>query len=108
MKKFEVTSDLIGKYINRVLFSDVDPIGKIIGIKGKTKVIVQPIEAGENKTKMEWVSGGFAGHCTNQWNQQYDFVEEGIPFEVSLSNTSLKTRFWKINDTPRKFYDYNF
>ena len=108
MKKFEVTSELIGKYINRVLFSDVDPVGKIIGIKGKTKVIVQPIYTSENKTKMKWVEGGFAGHCVNQWNQEYDFFEEGEPFEVTLSNTGLKRRFWSIGDTPRKFYDYNF
>lgn len=108
MQKLEVTSELIGKYINRVLWSDVDPVGKIIGIKGKTKVIIQPIKAGENKVKMEFVAGGFSFHCLNQGNQEYDFFEKGIPFQASLSNSSLKKRFWRINEHPRKYYDYNF
>lgn len=108
MKKFEVTSELIGKYINQCLYSDVNPVGKIVGIKGKTKVMIQPVEAGENKTKMEWVSGGFAGHCVNQYEQSYDFTEVGEVFEVSLSNSSLKRRMWRIHNNPCKYYDFNF
>jgi len=108
MAKLELTSDLIGKYINRVLFSDVDPVGKIVGIKGKTKVLIQPVEASENKTKMNFEPGGFSVVCTNQYKQSYDFTEVGEVFEVSLSNSSMKKRFWKLSETPRKFYDYNF
>jgi len=108
MKKLEVNNELIGKYINRVLYSDVDPVGKIIAIKGKTKVIIQPVKAGENKVKMEFIAGGFSAHCVNQGYQEYDFFETGEPFMVSLSKTSLKNRFWSINERPRKYYDYNF
>jgi hypothetical protein len=106
--KFVITEDLIGKYLNRCLWSDVDPIGKIIGIKGKSKVIVQPIVAGKNKVKMEWVSGGFAGHCVNQGQQEYDFTESGDVFEISLSNASMKNKYIRIHDRPIKYYDYNF
>jgi len=108
MNKFLVTPSLIGKYINQVLWSDVNPVGKIVGIKGKTKVLIQPVEAGPNKSKMEWISGGFAGHCVNQYEQEYDFVEVGEVFEASISNSSLRSRYWRIGDSPRKFYDYNF
>jgi hypothetical protein len=108
MSKFQVTPALIGKYINQVLWSDVNPVGKIIGIKGKTKVIIQPVEAGPNKAKMEFIPGGFAGHCYNQSEQEYDFVEVGEPFEAPISNSSLRGRMWRIGDSPRKYYDYNF
>ena len=108
MKKLEVNNELIGKYINRVLWSDVDPVGKIIAIKGKTKVIIQPVNAGENKVKMQYIIGGFAGHCVNQSAQEYDFFEDGDPFETSLSRTSLLNRYWSIDEQPRKYYDYNF
>ena len=54
-----VTADLIGKYVNRCLWSDVDPIGKIVGIKGKYIALIQPVVASENKTKMEFIAGGF-------------------------------------------------
>jgi len=108
MSKLQVNEQLIGKYINRVLWSDVDPVGKIVGIKTKTKVIVQRVEASENKTKMEFVVGGFAAHCTNQSAQSYDFTLTDETFEASLSNNSLKNNFWSIDDRPRKWYDYNF
>lgn len=108
MKKLELTPDLIGKYINRVLWSDVYPVGKIVGIKGKTKVLIQPVEASRNQTKMEFIPGGFSAVCVNQSEQRYDYSEVGEVFEVSLSNTSMKNRFWKISNAPHKYYDYNF
>ena len=107
-EKLILTEELVGKYINRVLWSDVYPVGKIVAIKGKTKVVIQPVKASENLTKMEFVVGGFAGHCVNQWDQRYEFVEEGATFEVSLSNSSMKRSFLQIADQPRKYYDYNF
>ena len=107
-EKLVVTAELIGKYLNQVLWSDVNPVGKIVGIKGKTKVIVQPVVAGPNKVKMEYVAGGFAGHCVNQNDQQYDFFEQGDTYEMSLSNASMKRRFLSISDRPHKRYDYNF
>jgi len=107
-EKLVVTEELIGKYLNQVLWSDVNPVGKIVGIKGKTKVIVQPVIAGPNKAKMEYVAGGFAGHCVNQNEQHYDFFEEGNTYEMSLSNASMKKRFIRIHEAPCKHYDFNF
>ncbi len=107
-EKLIITEELVGKYINRVLWSDVYPVGKIVAIKGKTKVVVQPVVASENLTKMEFVVGGFAGHCINQWDQRYEFIEQGDTFELPLSNNSMKKRFLQIADNPYKYYDYNF
>ena len=107
-EKFIVTEELVGKYLNQVLWSDVNPIGKIVDIKGKTKVIVQPVKAGPNKAKMEFIPGGFSAHCTNMYDQHYDFIERGEMFEISLSNSSMKRSFLGISDYPSKHYDYNF
>jgi hypothetical protein len=104
-KRFSTSEDLIGKYINRHGYSDIDPIGKIVGIKSKTIVHVQPVVAGDNLTKLEWVSGGFAGHCVNQNEQKYEFTEEGDLFEMRLS---VGDRCNRISDRPIKYYDYNF
>ena len=108
--RFEVTADLIGKYINQVLWSDVNPVGKIVGIKGKTRVLIQPVVAGENKSmkEMTFVPGGFVGTFIDQHIQSYDFFEKGEVYEVSLSTSSMKRNHWKIADAPHKFYDYNF
>lgn len=107
-EKFQVTEELVGKYINQCLWSDVNPVGKIVGIKGKTKVLIQPVRAGENKSEMKFIAGGFAGHCVNMYDQEYDYREEGEPYWETLSNTSMKRRFYHIMDYPCKFYDYNF
>lgn len=108
MKKLQITEELIGKYINRCFYTDAYPVGKIVGIKGKTKVLIQPVVAGENKTKMEWVAGGFAGHCVNNRKQEYDYTEKGDVFEERLSATKMKRMFWHIHDHPYKFHDFNY
>jgi hypothetical protein len=103
--RFLTSEDLIGKYINRHGYSDIEPIGKIIGIKSKTIVYVQPVVAGKNLTKMEFITGGFAGHCVNQSEQSYTFTEEGVVFQMRLS---AGDRCNRISDKPIKYYDYNF
>ena len=107
-EKFVVTKELIGKYINQYLWSDVNPIGKIVGVKGKTKVLVQPVVAGPNKAKMEFIPGGFSAHCTNMYDQHYDFTEQGEVFEMTLSNFRMKRTHLGIADHPHKHYDFNF
>jgi hypothetical protein len=106
--KFQVTEELIGKYINTHLLTDVYPVGKIVGIKGKTNVLIQPVRAGENKTEMNMVVGGYSGHTTNNYAQRYDFFEDGEVYEERLSNTRMKNKRWRIGDKPINFYDYNF
>lgn len=108
MQKLELTNDLIGKYLNQYLWSDINPIGKIVGIKGKTKVLVQPIVASENKVKMEYVAGGFSAHCVNQSEQEYDYFEQGEVYEMTLSKTKMKRSYLGISNKPYKYYDFNF
>lgn len=99
---------LEGKYINRRLYSDVDPVGKIIATRGNNFVTIQPVYAGENKEKMEFVAGGFSAICINDHRQSYDFYEHGDPYEIRLSKAMLKRMFYAIQDAPSKYYDYNF
>jgi hypothetical protein len=108
MEKLIINEELIGKYINRCLYTDAYPVGKIVGIKGKTKVLIQPVKASANKTKMEIIPGGFAGHCINNRNQEYDFYEQGEVYEQRLSASMLKRMFFRIHDKPARFHDYNF
>ena len=105
---YESVQGLEGRYVNQHLWSDVNPVGKIISTRGKNFVTIQPMSAGENKTKMEFVVGGFSGHCINQYAQKYDFFEDGEPYEVRISKTQLANRFWVIENSPCKYYDYNF
>ena len=104
-KSFSTSEDMIGKYINNHGYSDINPIGKIVGIKSKTIVYVQPVDAGKNLTQMEFVSGGFVGHCVNQADQSYEFTEVGDVFQMRLGAGDKSSR---ISNRPIKYYDYNF
>jgi len=100
------TPDLIGKYLNRYLYTDVIPVGKIIAIKTKTIVIVQRVIPSENKTKMNFEIGGFSAHCNNNYSQDYNYTTTNETFEIRLSNQYLKTV--RIDNKPIYFYDFNF
>ena len=99
-------NELIGKYLNRYGYSDIKPVGKIIELVGKESVRVQKIEYGENKVKMNFIPGGFAAHCDNQNEQRYDFTETEEIVTVRLSKAYLKNV--RIEESPCRYYDYNF
>lgn len=96
----------IGKYVNRRGYSDTTPVGKIIGILGKSTLIIKEVVAGPNKVKMEYVAGGFSAHCINQSEQEYDFTETDKVLKMRYSKQWLHQ--YSINECPLKYYDYNF
>jgi len=98
--------NLVGKYVNEYFYTDIEPVGKIIGMKGKTTILIKKLVAGDNKTKMEFITGGFAGVCVNQWQQEYDFFETEEIITMKVSKQFYKR--YRVNDKPRKYYDYNF
>ena len=99
---------LEGRFINRRLWSDTNPVGKIISTRGKNFVTIQPIDAGKNKTKMSFEIGGFSAICTNEYEQSYDFIESGEPYEIRLSKSMLSNKYYHIESAPKNYYDYNF
>jgi hypothetical protein len=107
--KLEASEHLIGKYVNQVLWSDVNPIGKIVAIKSKTKLVLARVEAIANVTKMQFEPGGFSAHCSNNNAQKWLYaVDENDLFEVSYSWTNFKKSFYRVENAPYKFYDFNF
>jgi hypothetical protein len=111
-KTLSATPDMVGKYINRVLWSDVDPVGKIIGIKGKNTLICCRVTPSQNLTPMNelgFIAGGFVGTYVNQYAQRYEFTEDmNDIFEIRYSRSMTKDKFLHIDKSPFKFYDYNF
>jgi len=103
------TPDLIGKYLNLHLYTDIYPIGKIIGIKGKSTVILAKVTHEKDpEFKLEIIPGGFSGHCVNNDEQKWIYhVDETVTKEKKLTVGSLKRGLY-ISDTPLYHYDYNF
>jgi hypothetical protein len=102
----ENLSQFVGKYVNRYLYTDVQPVGKIVAVKGKTTLVVKLVRAGENKAKMEFLTGGFSAICLNPWAQYYDFTELDETIEIRYSKSFNKQ--YRIENDPVNFYDYNF
>jgi len=101
-------SSLIGKYINEYLWSDVNPLGKIIGVKGKSTLILARVNyTRDESVKMEFIPGGFSAHCTNNHTQKWIYsVDDTDVFTVRLSKTFLRRN--RIEESPYHFYDFNF
>ena len=98
---------LIGKYLNRYGYSDVNVIGKIISVRGNSFVTIKRIKAErDTSVKLDFHVGGFSAHCSNQHAQKWNFTETDETFEVRLSKGYLRSV--RIQNEPHEFYDYNF
>jgi len=106
--KEKAVEEMIGKYLNYYGWSDVHPMGKIIGVRKSSILVLAHVSAvRDENVKMEYIPGGFAGHCVNNHQQKWIFtVDESQTTEVRLSAKLLKNH--KIENFPNSFYDYNF
>ena len=101
-------TDLVGMFISCNGYSDVNCIGKIVGTFGKTGITVEPWDATEQTEKMEFIAGGFSGHCVNNHNQKWDFAKaDRANFGMRLGKGFYKSGN-RVNFTPQHHYDYNF
>jgi len=76
--------------------SDVNPI-EIVGVKGNT-IEIRRMKIGDNKTKMEFIPGGFSAHCLNNSSQDWEI-------ESNPDSPVEKARIIKIFEYNRKQYD---
>ncbi len=106
--RLTATSELIGKYINRRLWTDVVPEGMVVGIKGKTTLILAHVHVERNEDiKMNFIPGGFSAHCTNNYAQEWIFtVDKSNLREFKFTKGNMHR--CSIEDSPRYFYDFNF
>lgn len=102
----------VGDGVSICLYSDREA-ATIIKVT-KATVTVQRDKAILNPDfKPEWIIGGFAGHCTNQEDQDYTY-ERDPNGTISVFYWSQKFNRYGTPGNPRlikgrhEFYDYNF
>lgn len=103
------------KYANQIMYSDINPWEVVKVISEKT-LEIRPMRTEphpKNKETLEFHVGGFAGHCSNQWAQEW--IITSSPNAETIRIRLTKSGWWKhgslkfeLSDEPRKFYDYNF
>lgn len=100
---------LVGMYLNRQGYSDTNPVGKVIGVTGKSTLIVQQVttttDSPINKNDLKWEAGGFAGCCVNSYNQKWEFKFTETIIKIRVSKGE---RYIYAATEPHKYYDFNF
>lgn len=102
------------KYANQYGYSDVNPYEVVREVSGKTLEVRAMEYERDESVKLEWVVGGFAGHCVNQRDQKwfYSSNEENPVIRIRLSKSGVwKDKYgnkYDLADKPYKFHDYNF
>ena len=106
MQKQVKNTELIGKFVSRKGYTDLYIVGQVIGVYGKTGIVIQEMKAVRNTVKMEYIAGGFSAICLNNSDQRWEFetLESTIKDRVSKAFFNI----YVVSDVPRNFYDYNF
>jgi hypothetical protein len=104
----------MNKFANQYGYSDVYPFEVVKVVSDKT-VEVREMEAERDESvKLEWVVGGFAGHCTNQHDQKWHITsnDSNPVVRIRLSKSGVwkdkHGRKFGLSEQPVRFYDYNF
>lgn len=101
------------KYANHFGYSDVTPYEVVKVISNKTLEVRKMKYELDSDWKPEFIIGGFAGHCVNQWQQKWNITsdESNKVIRIRLGKKGWKSacgfRF-ELSETPKRFYDYNF
>jgi hypothetical protein len=105
----------IKAYCNNHMYSDVEPY-EVVKVVSHQTIEVRPMIAEKDESvKMEYIAGGFAGHCVNNHAQKW-FYKSNEEAEVIRLRWSKANNQWqqgkynrfRMSDNPYKFYDYNF
>jgi hypothetical protein len=101
------------QFANHFGYSDTNPYEVVRVISAKT-IEVRAMDAERDESfKLEWLPGGFAGHCVNQRDQKWRITsnESSPVIRIRLGKKGWQSANglkFVLADKPVKFYDYNF
>lgn len=100
-------------YANHYGYSDVTPFEIVRVVSDKTIEVREMKAVRDESVDLQWIPGGFAGHCVNQRDQKWHITsnETNPIVRIRLAKAGWQDahgRRFKLNDKPVKFYDFNF
>jgi|TARA_R100000084_G_C4637487_1_gene141834 hypothetical protein len=101
----------VGMFCNQFGYSDVNPFEIISVSKSGKTLTLRKVDTKISKNFTPNIEvGGFAGHCTNSDEQEWEyFTNKNNPtIKVSLSKKGFGKGRFKVSYLPFKHYDYNF
>lgn len=104
----------VGKYANKIMYSDVEPYEIVKLVTDKT-IEIRPMIATLTKDwKPDMRVGGFAAHTINNDSQTYEYESDETASVIRVRKHKdgnwygAGKQLYRINVEPIKFYDYNF
>jgi hypothetical protein len=99
----------VKKYISYYMYSDVLAY-EVIRQVSPTVVEVRALDTKQIVFPKEFHIGGFSAHCSDNYNQAYEYTsnEKAPIVRIHLSSKGWGKGKWGMNDKPYKHYDYNF
>ena len=102
------------QYANHIGYSDVNPYEVVKIISNKTLEVRSMTAEQDKSVKLEFHTGGFSAHCSNQRDQKW-FINSNPQGEVIRIRLNKNGKWFdkygnkfSLSDKPVKFYDYNF
>ena len=95
------------------LHTDCEPF-EIVRVVSETTIEIREMDAKPASWNQEWVSGGFAGHCSNQDEQKWVISSNEANPTIRIRWSKAKQQWqhgglrFNLSTQPVKFYDYNF
>lgn len=99
----------IRKYCNLHLHTDIEP-NEVIEVISPKKVKIRRMQSVQKVAPKEFHEGGFLGNFADNQSQQWECVSdpEGETEIIRLTKRGWGGGRYRMNDEPKKFYDYNF
>ena len=101
--------DKVRPFANQSIGSDMRPF-EVVRVVSATCVEVREMDAKQITFPKEFHVGGFAAHCADNYNQEYEYssnIENPIQ-KIRLSKKGWGLGRFHMSNEPRNFYDYNF
>lgn len=105
---------MTNQYANQIGYSDVRPFEIISVSKSGKQITIREMNAELDPSwKPQFHAGGFSAHCSNQADQKWIITsdENANTIKAYLRKDGRFHSAYgkhKIEDQPRRFYDYNF
>lgn len=102
------TNEFVGLYVSESLWTDTRIVGRVVDTFGKTGIVVQPMRATKQTAELEFTPGGFAAHCHNQSQQEWEFkMTDDAPLRLRCGK-GFHAAGYRLRETPSHYVDFNF
>lgn len=102
------------QYANQYGYSDIEPYEVVNTVSDRTLEIRAMQAERDDSVVLRFVPGGFAGHCENQDAQRWRISSDRNAPVIRIRKHKDGRWYdrggcrYRIEELPKKFYDYNF